>query len=166
MGVCLEDRLDRPLVAGWRQRLYDIIFEADTPAGKTFDIVLLLVIMGSVVAVCLESVRAVDEQYGRALYIAEWVFTGIFSLEYIARMLCTRRPVRYATSFFGIVVIEFVADLAGFVVPVEHVESLLVVRALRLLRIFRVLKMGRYLPKRACSKARAARRKIIVFTRC
>ena len=88
---------------GWRQRLYVIIFEADTPAGKGFDLALIAAIVASVIVVMLESVTSIREQYGHELYVAEWGFTILFTIEYIARLSCTRRPLRYARSFFGIV---------------------------------------------------------------
>jgi len=84
---------------GWRQRLYVVIFEADTPAGKAFDVGLIALILASVAVVMLESVPQIRAQYGEPLYVAEWVFTGLFTLEYLVRLLCARRPVRYARSF-------------------------------------------------------------------
>ena len=90
---------------GWRQRWYVIIFEADTPAGKAFDVALILAILTSVVVVMLESVASIREQHGEALYLAEWGFTILFTLEYLARLSCTRRPLRYARSFFGVVLL-------------------------------------------------------------
>ena len=130
--------------AAWRERLYEIIFEADTPAGKAFDVFLLWAILLSVAAVMLETVRDIREAYGTLLVGIEWVATVLFSIEYVLRLLCAPRPLRYARSFFGVV------DL-GAVLPsylsllIPGSQSLLVIRALRLLRVFRIFKLSRYL---------------------
>ena len=84
-------------------RLFEIIFEADTPAGKWFDIALIVVILLSVLVVMLDSVASIRAEYGRWLYGLEWLFTILFTIEYILRLLCVGKPVRYAVSFFGIV---------------------------------------------------------------
>ena len=89
--------------AHWRELLYEIIFEADTPAGKAFDVALLIVIVASVLAIMLESVAAVRELYGPGLRVAEWVFTVLFTIEYVVRLVIVPRPLRYARSFFGVV---------------------------------------------------------------
>src|SRR3990167_589831 len=91
--------LDKPL-AGWRLRLYTIIFEADTRAGRLFDQALIAVILLSIAVVMADSVQAVHQVHGRALNWLEWIFTLLFTAEYIARLLCVRRPMQYATSFF------------------------------------------------------------------
>lgn len=149
---------------GWRQRLYVIIFEADTPAGKTFDLALILAILASVVVVMLESVTSIREEYGAALWGAEWFFTILFTIEYILRLSCTRRPVRYARSFFGLV--DLMAILPTYLVVLfPAARYLMIIRVLRLLRAFRVLKLAAYVREsemlmRAMS---ASRRKITVF---
>src|SRR5687767_3207507 len=93
----------RPPSGGWRGRLHEVIFEADTPAGRAFDIVLIGLILLSVMAVMLESIRGVRVHYGPWLYAAELAFTLLFSIEYILRLSSVRRPLRYASSFFGVV---------------------------------------------------------------
>jgi len=130
--------------ASWRMRLHELIFEADTPAGQAFDIFLLLLIVASVAAVMLESVQGVREQYGEALRVAEWGFTIVFTVEYVLRLISVGKPIRYATSFFGVVDLLAVAPtyLSLFV---SGTQSLIVIRALRLLRVFRVFKLARYL---------------------
>ena len=87
----------------WQRVLHEIIFEADTPAGKAFDVALLIAIVLSVIAVCLESVTSFREQYGTLLLIMEWGFTFLFTIEYILRLVSVSRPLRYSVSFFGIV---------------------------------------------------------------
>lgn len=147
-----------------RSRLHEIIFEADTPAGKLFDIVLIATILASIVAVMLESVTVVREQYGDALRIAEWVFTALFTLEYALRIFTVNSRRRYVVSFYGLV--DLAATLPTYVsVLLPGSQALLVIRALRLLRIFRVLKLGRYVGEaQLLSRAlRASRPKIIVF---
>ena len=151
-------------VHGWRGRLYRVIFEHDTPAGKAFDVALLAAIALSVMAVMLESVPDVHRRHGGVLVAAEWAFTGLFTVEYVLRLLCVRRPLRYALSFYGVV------DLLA-VVPTyaalffAGAQELLVIRALRLLRVFRVLKMGEYLAEAGVLEAalRRSRPKITVF---
>ena len=87
----------------WRAKLHEIIFEADTPIGKWFDIVLIISIVLSVIAVMLDSVHSINQKYGHQLFLVEWFFTLLFSLEYILRLACVGRPLRYAISFFGII---------------------------------------------------------------
>ena len=150
--------------AGWRERLHEIIFEADTPVGKAFDVALLWAIALSVLAVMLESVRSVREGYGDALRAAEWVFTILFTVEYVLRMACVEQPGRYARSFFGVV--DLLAILPTYLsLVVGGAQSLLVIRALRLLRLFRIFKLGRYVGQVQTLKAalRASIPKITVF---
>ena len=127
-----------------RQKLYDIIFEADTPAGKFFDLALMATIVMSIVAVLLESVSDIRNVFGRELRIVEFALTGLFTLEYILRLLCVPRPIKYMTSFLGIVdLIALLPTFLGFYFEGSH--SLLVLRSIRLLRVFRILKLGRFL---------------------
>lgn len=150
--------------AGWRKRLYIIIFEADTRAGRLFDLLLLWAIVASVAVVVLDSVPAIHVRHGRLLQVLEWGFTLLFTLEYLARLACVQRPLRYATSAFGI--IDLVALLPTYVaLLVPGLHALIDVRILRLLRIFRILKLGAYVHEyRALANALAAsRRKILVF---
>ncbi|HIL02561.1 MAG TPA: ion transporter, partial [Myxococcales bacterium] len=117
-----------------------IIFEADTRAGKLFDVGLLLAIGLSIAAVVLESVSTVNTEHQLLLRRAEWAFTGLFSVEYVLRLIAVPRPVRYARSFFGIV--DLLSILPSFVsLLIPGSQSMLVIRALRLLRVFRVFKL-------------------------
>ena len=150
--------------APWRERLRVIIFEADTPGGKAFDVGLLIAIVLSVSLVMVESVASLRERHGREIDVAEWAFTILFTIEYALRLMSVRRPSRYAWSFFGIV--DFLAIVPTYLSAlVPGAESLLVIRALRLLRVFRVFKLGRFLGE-ASVLSRAllsSRHKITVF---
>ena len=153
-----------PLSDDWRHRLHEVIFEADTPAGRTFDIVLLVLIVLSVATVMLESVEQFRTLYGMELLVLEWVFTVLFTVEYALRLLAVKRPSAYALSFFGVV--DLLAILPTYLsLFLFGTQALVVVRAIRLLRIFRVLKLGNYLDEsQVISKSlTASRRKISVF---
>ncbi|MDO8717845.1 MAG: ion transporter [Polaromonas sp.] len=155
--------LDKPL-AGWRLRLYTIIFEADTRAGRLFDQALIVIILLSIAVVMADSVQSVHRVYGRALNGVEWIFTLLFTAEYIARLLCVRRPLQYATSFFGI--IDLVAVLPTYLALFfPELHALIDVRVLRLLRVFRVFKLAAYVAEyQFLGRALAASgRKILVF---
>ncbi|HXH84553.1 MAG TPA: ion transporter [Candidatus Tectomicrobia bacterium] len=148
----------------WRERLRRIIFESDTAAGRRFDQILLVVILLSVLAVVLESVPAVRRDHGLALRAAEWLLTLAFTVEYVLRLLSAPRPWRYARSFFGVV--DLLAILPTYLSLVfAETQPLMVIRAIRLLRVFRVLKLGRYMTEAEglVAALAAARRKIIVF---
>ncbi len=150
--------------APWRVRLHEIIFEADTPAGKAFDVALIGVIVLSVLTVMLESVSAYRATYGPFLRCVEWVITGLFTIEYILRLSCVVQPARYARSFFGI--IDLMAILPSYLsLFLPGAQSLLVVRVLRLLRIFRVFKLVVYLGEANVLSAalRSSLPKIVVF---
>jgi voltage-gated potassium channel len=141
-----------------------VIFEAETPAGKAFDITLLWAICLSVVAVSLESVAPIRAEHGVALRIAEWVFTGLFTAEYVLRLLAVRNPWSYAKSFYGIIdLLAILPTFASLMVP--GAQSLIVVRALRLLRIFRILKLTHLMGEARMLQAavRGSMRKIMVF---
>ena len=147
-----------------KHKLHTIIFEADTPKGKLFDVSLIFLIILSVFAVMLNSVKPINLKYGDILYIAEWVFTIIFTVEYILRLISVGKPMKYATSFFGIIdLIAFLPTYLSAFIPGS--EMFLVVRVLRVLRIFRVLKILPYITEsQMLRKALAAsRRKIFVF---
>ena len=148
----------------WRARLHEIVFEADTPKGRLFDVALIFVILLSVATVMIDSSRPVSNRYAHALRIAEWGFTILFSIEYVVRLLAVRRPLRYALSFFGIVdLLALLPAYISLVLPTGR--YLLVVRVLRLLRIFRVLKLGKFLSEGALlgQALNASRHKIFVF---
>ncbi|MGK7368817.1 MAG: ion transporter [Candidatus Halalkalibacterium sp. M3_1C_030] len=149
---------------GWRRKLYTIIFEADTPAGKLFDVVLIGSIILSVIAVMLDSVSTIRQDYGKQLYIIEWFFTLLFTIEYIMRIICVDNKRGYIFSFFGIVdFLAIIPTYIGFFVPASR--YLLVIRSLRILRIFRVLKLVQYVNEANFLKEalKASRRKIFVF---
>ncbi len=148
----------------WRSKLHEVIFEADTPGGKAFDVALLLCILSSIVAVLLESVAAIRVDFGLALRIIEWGFTLLFTVEYILRLISVGRPMRYALSFFGMV--DLLAILPTYLsIFFAGSQSLIVIRALRLLRVFRVLKLAHFVgeAKMLRSALHASSRKIIVF---
>jgi voltage-gated potassium channel len=156
---------DEPLTErSLRDRLHQVIFEADTRAGRTFDSILLVLIVASVAVVALESSRAARLRMGATLVLLEWGFTALFTLEYAVRLYSLRRPWRYATSFYGIV--DLLAILPTYVsLVLPGAQSLLVIRILRLLRIFRVFKLSNYLTesRQLWVAVQASRRKIIVF---
>jgi len=128
-----------PRAVTLRERLYAVIFESDTPAGRLFDAASLGVIIASVVTVALESVPAVAREHLRTLRVLEWIYTVLFSVEYVLRIYAARYRRRYVRSFFGIV--DLFALLPTYIdLLLPGVRSLLVIRALRLLRVFRVLK--------------------------
>jgi voltage-gated potassium channel len=151
-------------MAAWREQLHTIIFESDTRAGKTFDIILLIAILASVVVVVLDSVTSLHVQYREFFATLEWLFTLLFTLEYILRLVSLRQPWRYVTSFFGVIdLLSIVPSYLSLFVP--GTQYLLVIRILRLLRIFRILKMMNYLNEATVlgQALFAARRKISVF---
>ena len=149
---------------GWRLRLYTIIFEADTRAGRTFDIALIGLILLSVAVVVADSMPRLQPRWHGTFIALEWVFTVLFTVEYVARLVCLRHPLRYALSFFGLV--DLVALLPTYLAlffPELHV--LIDVRVLRLMRIFRIFKLTAYMSEyQSLGRAlRASRRKITVF---
>jgi voltage-gated potassium channel len=155
--------LGKPL-AGWRLGLYTIIFEADTRAGRAFDLALIAMILASVAVVVLDSVAAVHQRHGPWLKGLEWFFTIAFTIEYIARLVCVRHPLRYARSVFGI--IDLLAVLPAYLaVFVPEMHALIDVRLLRLLRIFRLLRLTAYVHEFGALylALRSSRRKIAVF---
>ncbi len=159
----MTNRTNQPLQP-WRAHLHEVIFEADTPAGRRFDVVLLWCIVLSVLAVVLESVAPIRARFATTLRLAEWIFTILFTVEYILRLVCVGRPARYARSFFGIVdLLAIVPTYLSVLLP--GAQTLLVIRALRLLRVFRVLKLVHFVDEaRILARAlRASSRKIAVF---
>jgi len=150
--------------ADWRLRLHEIIFEADTPAGKHFDILLIVAIILSIVTVMFDSVAEIRAQHGPMLYIIEWFFTLLFSVEYLLRIVSLRQPTKYARSFYGIVdLVSILPTYLSLLVPGS--QYLMIIRVLRLLRIFRILKLAQYLNEaEVLLKAmRASLRKISIF---
>ncbi|NIP84978.1 MAG: ion transporter [Planctomycetales bacterium] len=153
-----------PALAPWQQRMHEVIFEADTSAGKAFDVVLIASIVLSVTAVMLESVAGIRHQWGTQLLAIEWFFTLLFTAEYLARLLCVQRPWRYAVSFYGVV--DLLAILPTYLsVLIAGTQSLLVIRALRLVRVFRVFKLAHHLheARNLVDNLRRMRAKITVF---
>ena len=148
----------------WKFILHEIIFEADTKAGKWFDVILILCIILSVFIVMLDSVASIKKEYGEILNAVEWFFTILFTIEYLFRLISVGRPIRYATSFFGIV--DLFAILPTYVsIILPGSRFLTVIRILRVMRIFRVLKLVQYLAeaKVLTQALHASRRKITVF---
>ena len=148
----------------WRVALHEIIFEAETPGGKAFDVALLILIVISLVSVSLESVAEIRLEWGAYLRAIDWTVTILFTIEYVLRLSCVRRPWGYARSFFGIV--DLLAILPTYLsLFIAGSQSLMVIRALRLLRIFRVLKLAHFVGEQRALHAalRASIRKIVVF---
>ena len=126
-----------------RRRIYEIIFEADTPAGKAFDVVLLIAVLLSVIVVILDSVESYNAVIGNELYWIEWFLTILFTIEYFARIYAIHRPWKYIFSFYGI--IDLLSILPAYLsLMLAGSHYLAVIRVFRLLRIFRVLKLARY----------------------
>ena len=150
---------------GWRDRMHEIIFEADTRGGKAFDVGLIFAIMLSVAVVVMSTMRIAEEEpYRTVLYGIEWFFTLLFTAEYVLRLMIVRRPWKYATSFFGIIdLLSILPAFLGLLIPGG--ERLMVVRMLRLLRIFRVFKLARYLSEASALREAIyiSRHKIAVF---
>lgn len=147
-----------------KQRLHEIIYEADTREGKLFDVVLLIAILTSIILVMLESVASFDEKYHGFLDIAEWVITILFSIEYIIRILSIKKPLTYIFSFYGI--IDLVATIPKYIsLFLVGSHNLAAFRALRLLRVFRILKLARYIgaSNKLIVALKASKAKIAVF---
>ncbi len=150
---------------GWRQRLHEIIYEADSKSGARFDVILFSLIIISVLAVMLESVKSYGEDYARTLYVLEWVFTIFFSLEYIGRIISVKKPLKYIFSFFGIIdLLSILPTYLGLIIPNNH-ANFRILRILRLMRIFRVLKLVGFVKEAKFLKNSliASRSKILVF---
>jgi voltage-gated potassium channel len=163
MATTEQDPLGRP-PPGWRRRLYRIIWESDTPAGRLFDKVIIAAILISVTVVIADSAAGWHRQFGIGFNIAEWFFTVLFTIEYVARLSSVERPVRYALSFFGVV--DLVAVLPTYLALVfPELHALIDVRVLRLLRVFRIFKLTEYVVEYQVMGAAllASRRKIMVF---
>jgi voltage-gated potassium channel len=148
----------------WRRKLHEIIFEAETPAGRTFDVILICAILLSVFIVIIDSVNSYQEKYGSFLYSAEWVFTILFTIEYILRLNSVRKPWRYALSFYGLIdILSILPTYLSLFIP--GLQYLLTLRILRLLRVFRIFKLSEYISEaRILTTAlKASAKKIGVF---
>lgn len=141
--------MKKPTKAGsdqndWRFKLHEVIYESNTPAGKAFDVGLLIAIFTSIIVVMLDSVQGIHNQYGGLFSTLEWIFAILFTLEYMLRLVCIRQPVLYVLSPLGI--IDLIALLPSYLsIFFVGAQSLLVFRALRLLRVFRIFKLGQFL---------------------
>ena len=163
MAMRPEDVLGRP-PEGWRLKLYRVIWESDTPAGRLFDKVIISAILVSVAVVMMDSVAVWHERHALVLGGIEWFFTALFTLEYIARLLSVRNQLRYALSFFGLV--DLVAVLPTYLALFfPELHALIDVRVLRLLRIFRIFRLTEYVVEYQLmgEALMASRRKITVF---
>ncbi len=148
----------------WKSKLHEIIYEADTPAGKLFDVVLLIFIIASIVLVMLESVTSINNKYSNFFNQAEWVITILFTLEYFARIISIKKPSEYIFSFYG--VIDFLSTIPKYLaVFFVGGHALVALRALRLLRVFRILKLARFIGEsnQLVKALKASRAKIAVF---
>lgn len=149
---------------GWRSKIHTIIYGTHTPAGKLFDIVLLITILYSIVIVMLESVKSYDVKYHAFFNISEWVVTILFTIEYVLRIVCVQQPKKYIFSFYGVVdLLSTVPKYLSFFIL--DTQFLAVFRALRLLRVFRILKLIRFVGE-ANNLTRAlkqSRSKIFIF---
>ena len=155
---------EQPGHSKWKAKLHEVIYEADTPMGKWFDLVLLVVIILSVVLVMLESVKEFDARHHAILLALEWIITIFFTIEYLARIICIRKPFHYIFSFYGI--IDFLATIPLYLsYLIAGSQVLLAVRALRLLRVFRILKLVQFIGEASQLKEalKASRAKIAVF---
>jgi len=147
-----------------RFQLHEIIFEADTPAGKAFDLALILVILASVVAVMLDSMKDFRAAHEDLLFYLEWSFTILFTIEYLLRLWVVNKPGKYATSFFGMVdLLSILPTYLSLLFPGG--QYLMVIRALRMLRIWRILKLGQHVAElnQLMQALRASMRKLVVF---
>ncbi|MCK0159803.1 ion transporter [Allomuricauda sp. F6463D] len=148
----------------WKSKLHEVIYEADTPSGKFFDIVLFILIILSVILVMLESIEGIDQEYHRTLLVLEWIITIFFTIEYIARLISIKKPWKYVFSFYGI--IDFLSTIPLYLSYIlAGSQVLLAVRAFRLLRIFRILKLVKFIGEASQLKTalKASRTKIAVF---
>ncbi len=160
----IAQKVDTNELTGVRLKLYEIIFEANTFAGKLFDIALIIAVSFSVIIVSLDSVKSLSEKYSDFFFYSEWILTILFTLEYALRIYSIGKPSRYVFSFYGIVdLLSILPTYLSLVFPGTH--YLLVIRVFRVLRIFRVLKFVQYISEAQTMSAalRASRKKITVF---
>ncbi|MEB2783426.1 ion transporter [Algoriphagus persicinus] len=147
-----------------KNRLAHIVFESDDWASKTFDIVLLFLILGSILVAILDSVASLHLQHGKLFLLLEWLFTILFTIEYALRIWLSRKPKGYIFSFFGMV--DLMAILPAYLsILIVNSQLLTVVRALRLLRVIRILKLGRYIAEAEylTKSLKASAHKIMIF---
>lgn len=148
----------------WRKKMHEIIFEAETPAGKAFDVGLLILILISIVAVMLESIPDIGRKYTIFFFYFEWTVTGLFSVEYFARIISIKKPLAYIFSFWGI--IDLLSLIPGYLaIFISGTGSLKVLRSLRLLRVFRILNLPQFVndSHKLGTALKASRNKIIIF---
>lgn len=158
--------IDRPPPhwPSWRRDLHTVIFRNETPGGKAFDVALLVTITASVLAVMVDSIGSIHDTYGRQLYLLEWAFTIIFTIEYGLRLLSSPRPGVYARNFFGVVdLMSILPTYLSLLLPGS--QYLQVIRVLRVLRVFRILKLAAYIGEAEILivAIRNSRRKLSVF---
>jgi voltage-gated potassium channel len=156
--------MQRQKRSSWRRRLHNVIYESNTTAGKIFDVALLLLIILSIIVVILDSVKSFNRQYAHLFFVLEWVFTFLFTLEYILRLVSIKKPWLYVFSFLGMIdLMAIVPSYLSFFIAGS--QSLLVLRALRLLRIFRIFKLTHFLTEADFLKTaiKASVKKISVF---
>ena len=149
-----------------QRKIHEIIFEADTPLGKLFDVLLLIMILLSVIVVMLESVESYRFSFGKYFDIAEWIFTVLFSLEYVLRILSVKKPLKYITSFYGIIdLLSLLPSYLGIFIGANQLSSIKTIRTIRLIRIFRILKLIRYVKEAAALKQAfiASKQRVVVF---
>ena len=128
----------------WQLKLHQVIYESNTPAGKAFDVSLLVLIVASIFVVMLDSIESMHQKWGDVFWTLEWIFTGIFTVEYLLRLISIKKPWHYIVSFLGI--IDLLAIIPSYLsIFLVGAQSLLVLRALRLLRIFRIFKLTHFL---------------------
>jgi voltage-gated potassium channel len=148
----------------WRDKLYVVVFQSDTPAGRRFDKCLLLIILTSLLVVVIDSIERVHREYADLFAVIEWGITIVFALEYLLRLYCSPKPLRYAFSFYGL--IDLLAIVPGILaLYYSDAQYLMIIRVVRMLRIFRILKLSPYLKQANYLMAalRGSRQKIIVF---
>ena len=154
---------DKP-ISPWRQKLFSIIFEADTPAGKAFDVGLLILILLSVAIVLLQSVPSINARYSDWLIRTEWLLTILFTIEFILRLVCLKKPGKYIWSFYGM--IDLLAILPSYLsLLLPQSRFLLIIRALRLMRAFRVFELSHFVSEgvNIVQALKASMRRILVF---
>lgn len=159
-----ENSREKTKFQKFQEKTHEIIFEADTYYGKLFDVILLIMILSSVAVVMMDSVPRLHDKYGTLLYQIEWIFTILFAIEYIMRLMAVQKPIHYARSFFGIV--DILSVLPSFLsLFITGTQVLVVIRALRLMRIFRIMGLYRFVndSSKILSALRSSSRKIIVF---